>query len=131
VIAIDTNVLVRYLVADDQRQAERAKRLVDSAREAGEKVFVGQIVLCETIWVLEGAYRAQKRDLLTALQRLVESDVFELERPRVVRRASDLFAQGKADFAEYLLGQVARAEGAAVTYTFDRQLKGASLFALA
>jgi predicted nucleic-acid-binding protein len=130
VIAIDTNVLVRYLVADDQRQAERARRLIDSAHEAGEKVFVGQIVLCETVWVLEGAYRARKSDLLATLQGLLESDLYELERPREVRRASDLFAQGKADFADYLLGQVARADGAAVTYTFDRQLKGESLFAL-
>ncbi|MHB8764461.1 MAG: PIN domain-containing protein [Deferrisomatales bacterium] len=53
---LDTNVLVRYLVQDDPAQSKQADDIVEGAAAAGEKLFLGAIVLCELVWVLESAY---------------------------------------------------------------------------
>ena len=51
-IALDTNVLLRFLVADDVAQQERAARLIASAIQKEELLFVGDVVMCEAVWVL-------------------------------------------------------------------------------
>lgn len=55
-IALDTNLLVRFLVEDDKAQSAKAARLVESAVARNQTLFVSDIVLCETVWVLLSAY---------------------------------------------------------------------------
>jgi predicted nucleic-acid-binding protein len=62
-IAVDTNVLLRFLVADDPVQTPRAMRLIDEASARGEPVFVSQIVLCEIEWVLDTTYGASRAEI--------------------------------------------------------------------
>lgn len=50
-LGIDTNVLVRFLVRDDEIQFEKARRLIRREVAAGQRVFVNQLVLMETEWV--------------------------------------------------------------------------------
>jgi len=123
VIALDTNVLVRYLVADEPRQARRAHDIVEKARSVREPVYLSQIVLCELVWVLAGAYKAKRQDILSALNGLADDPDFVFENPERVRRATDRFSQGSADFSDYLLGEAASPAGASVTFTFDRALR--------
>lgn len=52
-IALDTNVLVRYLAQDDREQARVATRFIEEHLTADDPGFVSTIVLCEIIWVLE------------------------------------------------------------------------------
>lgn len=122
-IALDTNVLVRYLVADDPGQAELAHEVIAQARAAGNKVFLSQIVLCELAWVLAGAYKAAKKDVLYALNLLSDDPGFVCDDPYRVRRAIDRYAGGTADFSDYLLAEVNADAGAAVTYTFAKALR--------
>ena len=51
---LDTNVLVRFLTADDPEQAEAALRLVEIADSTGERLHISNIVLAELVWVLRG-----------------------------------------------------------------------------
>jgi predicted nucleic-acid-binding protein len=55
-IAVDTNVIIRYLLNDDVRQAAKAAKLIEHAAAEGDQVFVSTITLAETIWVLQSAY---------------------------------------------------------------------------
>ena len=50
--ALDTNVIVRFLIRDDERQAGRARRLLEDAEESGGRYLVTRVVMLETIWVL-------------------------------------------------------------------------------
>ena len=64
-IALDTNVLVRFLVEDDARQTAEAAALIKRVVDADGTLFVSDIVLCETVWVLAGAgegYTAEPDD---------------------------------------------------------------------
>jgi predicted nucleic-acid-binding protein len=70
VIALDTNVLVRYLVEDDPAQARAAIALIEATIERGDRLFVAQIVLCETVRVLSYAYRFRREEIVAILRQL-------------------------------------------------------------
>jgi len=129
-IALDTNVLIRLLVEDDPDQALRARELIESVSEKGERCYVGDPVLCELEWVLESVYRASRKDVLSALTQVFRNAVFEVEDPQTVAKALEAFATGKGDFSDCLLGARAKARGAETTYTFDRSLRGNPSFTL-
>ena len=62
-IGIDTNVLVSYLVRDDETQYERARRRIE--READtEGVLISLLVLLEIEWVLRCRYQFPKADII-------------------------------------------------------------------
>lgn len=129
-IAVDTNVLVRFLVRDDQAQAARARRLIDACVEAGDPCLVSNPVLCELEWVLESVYHASRADVVAAVRALLSTPPFEMEDVRVAERAVRLYSKGKGDLSDYLLGEVGRSRGARTTYTFDRGLRKAEGFTL-
>ena len=56
-IALDTNVLVRFLVVDDKAQSAKAARLVERTVASNETLFVSDVVICETVRVLLSAYQ--------------------------------------------------------------------------
>lgn len=66
-IALDTNVLVRYVVEDDAAQTAAAVAMIERAVERDEPLFVPQIVLCELVWVLSHAYRFNREEVVGVL----------------------------------------------------------------
>jgi len=72
-LGIDTNVLVRFLVRDEERQFARAQRLLRREAERSEPVFVSRLVLLETEWVLRGRYGLSRAEILGAFSGLLES----------------------------------------------------------
>ena len=127
---IDTNVLVRHLVADEPRQADRVQRWLAECRSAGESVYISAVVLCEAVWVLRSIYGKPQAEILQVLEQLLEADVFQVEEPEAVERAIELSRRGKADFTDHLIGQLHRTRGCRATVTFDRALRTAADFRL-
>ena len=128
-IALDTNVLVRYLVADDAKQAEAARVLLAglTAERCG---FLCREVTVELVWVLERAYRFSRDRIATVLEQLVATEELELEAVDDIARAARGYRRGGADFSDLMIAAAARRSGAHPLYTFDRrvaQLKGAEL----
>lgn len=122
-IALDTNVLIRVLVADDPLQTASAERLLREALEAGESCFVSDPVLCEMEWVLDRFYRVPRAEILAAVESLLaRANLFSFEDATAVRTALDRYQRGKADFSDFLIGAKAEARGARTTFTFDRAL---------
>ena len=93
-LAVDTNVLVRYLVWDDEEQAAEAS----SAIEGADEIVVPTIVLCELVWVLKRAYRYAGPDIVDILRRLVAIRAVEIERP-AAEAGIAMLARG-GDFAD-------------------------------
>lgn len=119
---IDTNVLARFLTRDDPVQSPRAARLIVSSEQAGDRLHISVITLCELLWVLERTYRFQKAELVFLLDKLLATGHFLLQHRDRVRRALNRFRHGRADFADYLIGEENAASGATPTLTFDRTL---------
>ena len=63
-IGLDTNVLVRFLVRDDEDQFERARKLIRRQAQDGQPVRISLLVLLETEWVLRSRARARSSALL-------------------------------------------------------------------
>jgi predicted nucleic-acid-binding protein len=115
VIAVDTNVVVRYLVEDDVAQTDRAEVVLRSGA-----VLVSKTVLLEAEWVLGSRYEFDRAAIANGLRGLLGLPGVSVEDPEAVARALDLHDQG-FDFADALhLASSRRADAFA---TFDRALR--------
>lgn len=121
-IALDTNVLVRFLVDDDAAQRERARRLLARALRDDERVLVSVIVACETVWVLSSAYSFTREQIAGVLDSLLRSPQLEFEHADDVRAALEAHRSGRGDFADYVIRERARRNGCEAVATFDKTL---------
>ncbi len=112
-LAIDTNIIVRFLTGDDPQQARRARELVEA-----EQVLVTATVLLESEWVLRSAYHLERDDVLQALAAFVGLPSVILKSPEQVARALEWAAAGM-DFADAL--HLADATDCDALVTFDRR----------
>jgi predicted nucleic-acid-binding protein len=129
-IGLDTNVLVRYLTRDDPAQFARASAFIESATGRGEQLLVNAAVLCELVWVLDSAYGYSRQEIAGALERVLATAQFDIERLDEARQALSDFRNTKADFSDALIGRINLALGAGHTVTFDRGLKAVETFRL-
>ncbi len=120
-LAVDTNVLVRLLVGDDARQRRQALTRLEQVLAAGDAVTVSVVVLAELAWVLAGAYAYTRNQITVALRALIDTPPFVVSERAAVVSALASFEKGNADFADYLILQLGRAEGASALLTFDKR----------
>ena len=121
-IALDTNVLVRFLVADDERQTARARALLQGVIDADASCFVSDVVLCEAVWVLAVAYRIPRAEIARHLGSLLRARHLAFRSTDQLGRALAAFREGKGDFADYMIREDARAAGCEAVVTFDRAI---------
>lgn len=110
-IAVDTNVWVRYVTNDDPAQAARAVELLAGAAE----VFVAKSVLLELEWVLRAVYELPRESVFKALLQILGLPNVQAEHPEQVAAAID-YSQRGLDFADALHLAAGNAE---IFYTFD------------
>jgi predicted nucleic-acid-binding protein len=120
VIALDTNVVVRYIVQDDARQSAAATRLMEKTLGADQPGFITLVTLCEIAWVLEGCYEAGRDRIRQVIEGLLGTKQLQVESAEIVWKALRAWQGSSADFSDALVGQVALAHGAARTVTFDK-----------
>lgn len=132
-IAVDTNVLLRYLIKDDQVQAEKSHNLINGS----QKVLITDVVLTETIWVLTGKrYQLPKDKIVDVIHALFAEKNIQFEDPQAVWcalkdyvNAPPIKVKGKtkqADFPDALIinkakrfGQISNIKVHPI-YTFDK-----------
>ncbi len=93
--ALDTNVLVRYLVADDRKQFQVAKSFIEDSVEQ-EVLFVPVSVSVELEWVLRSLYELDKAMILTTFNRLLETREIEFQEESSIEVALSLYADNNA-----------------------------------
>ncbi|MFA6713755.1 MAG: type II toxin-antitoxin system VapC family toxin [Victivallaceae bacterium] len=128
-IGIDTNILVRYLVQDDERQASVANKILDRVSDINP-AFINNIVMCETVWVLSKAYKFKKTLIIKTIEQILSTSGIEFENAGGIRKALRHYDSGNADFSDYLIAEINKENGAKTTYTFDRKASGCSLFTI-
>ena len=115
--AVDTNVLVRLLARDDAKQAAAA----DASIAKG--AWVSQLVLAETVWVLDAVYERTPQQLIAALELLLAHDTLVLQDADVVVAALVQFRDKPAlGFSDCLVLEIARKAGHLPLSTFDKAL---------
>lgn len=117
-IGLDTNVLVRYIMQDDAKQAAKATKLMESLT-AQEPGFITVVSIVELVWVLSSCYGLRREQLAQALEILLRSRQLVVDQAHQVERALRAFSSGKADFADCLIERMAASAGCVNTMTFD------------
>lgn len=118
-IGLDTNILVRYIMQDDPGQASIANRLLDALTPEAPG-FVPMVVVVELGWVLSGAYRLDRPQLVTAFETLLRISSIIVDQAETVWKAVRTFDRSNADFADCLIERAAAMAGCERTMTFDR-----------
>ena len=120
-IALDTKLLVRLLTNDDPRQAAKVEAWLRDNATPKTPAYVDHVVLCELGWVLERSYGYDRAEVHAALAALLEQDHLKVESPGLVRQALMMYADGPADFSDYLLAVRAQAAGYSPVLTLDKK----------
>jgi predicted nucleic-acid-binding protein len=113
-ITVDTNVLVRAIVADEPKQA----RLAQSALEKADLIAIPPTTLCEFVWVLSRGYDIPLADVAAAIRRLIASANVEVNRP-AVEAGLAMLSQG-GDFADGIIAFEGASLGATTFASFDK-----------
>jgi predicted nucleic-acid-binding protein len=118
-LGVDTNVLVRFLVRDDEAQFEKARKLIKREVAAGRGVLVNQLVLLEPEWVLRSRYSLSKQLIIQTISGLLDASDVEFEDEAAIEEALFVWKESAADFADCLIGAKNRRLGCRATATFD------------
>ena len=118
--AVDTNVLVRYLVRDILELAEAARDLLESLT-VERPGFICREVAIETVWVLERSYRLPRAQVADLIEQLIVTDSLVFETSDDVISAVLRYRSGGPDFADLMILAAAERVGANPLYTFDRR----------
>ena len=113
---------MRFLTDDHPAQCDLVSSLFEECRRREEHLYLTLTVLCETVWVLEDNYSQPKESIVKALEEVLDTDLFEFERPEVALRSLERFKAGRADFSDYVVAELGAAAGCRDLLTFDKVL---------
>lgn len=119
--ALDTNILVRYVVQDDSAPLAAAKRLITRGVEEGQSLFVPVTVMLELEWALRSSFEFAKDDVIQVVSTLLSAAELSFESERAVEVALHLFRDGAADFADCVHVALASQAGEQPLRTFDKR----------
>ena len=115
--AVDTNVLVRLVTGDDEKQEIVARAFVKNG------VWVSHVVLAETVWVLGGSYSLDHEEIAGVIDMLIDHESVTLQDAEVVERALELYRHRPSlGFSDCMVLEIARKAGHLPLGTFDRNL---------
>ena len=118
--ALDTNVLVRYIVQDDSAQLAAAHRLIRKCVEEQLTLFVPVTVTLELEWVLRSNFEFTKDETIRALSDLFSAAELSFESDRALEVALELYRGKTADFADCVHIALAAQAGEQPLWTFDK-----------
>ena len=129
-IALDTNIIVRFLVRDDEKQSQSVYARFKQAEKDRETLLIPFLVLLETIWVLESAYDMHRNEILSALEDLRRMPILEFENEEILQRLLISGRNNKVDLDDLLIAFTAQDCGCDSMITFDRKALGYDFFRL-
>ena len=118
---LDTNVLLRFLVGDNERQQKEAQRWLKEAEERKRKIVVVPLVIAETCFVLESFYKRQRNEIANALEVFIAQRWLEVEEREVLLLLWSWYRQGLHFVDSFLLAWTQAHTGNILT--FDQSLQ--------
>ncbi len=128
--ALDTNILVRFLVQDDEKQANKVLQLFSKAEQLNQSLYVPLLVILEMIWVLQSAYNASRQDIIQAITNLLQMSVLEFENQGALRDFMISANKYSYDLSDILISHSVLSAACETTLTFDIRASQFELFTL-
>ena len=118
-IAIDTNILARYVIGDDPKHSPRARAFFRTLTSENPG-WIPFASILELVWLMDRSYKMPKDAILTVLEGLNSRSTLVFERAAEFRNALQLYRNSSADFGDCLIAASARAAGCSKIVTFDK-----------
>lgn len=118
--ALDTNILVRFVMGDDEAQLKQVLNLFDKAIESGERFFVSSLVMMEFIWVLECFYQIPRARILHTLEKLSDLAILHWEDASLLPHLIDVAQDSRKDLSDLFIAIRNQRSNQYTTLSFDR-----------
>jgi predicted nucleic-acid-binding protein len=118
-IALDTNVLLRYLAQDDPAQSPRATEILERHLTARNPGFVSLVCILEIVWVLRSLYKRTRSEVAQHIEMILAADSLEVQNEQEVYQAVVALRSGAGSFEDALIGSIGIWRGCSATLTFD------------
>lgn len=115
-VGIDTNILIRYLTQDDSEQLNKINHFFFSE----QKVFLANVVIAETVWTLRRFYKWERKEIVIALEALLEIPHCIFEDRASIAHATWAY-QSKGDWADHLIQAQCQQHQCTALATFDQK----------
>jgi len=120
-VVIDTNLLVRYLINDDQKKAEAVDNLLDRAAKGEVRIIVPSVVIAELVWVLESFYQLKADAILELAEAIINTSGLDVMDKSTIISALRLYKGKNIDFIDAWIIEFAKERGVKTIYTFDKR----------
>lgn len=119
-IALDTNILVRFIVQDDPVQCRQTDELM-ATLSSSEPAWISLAVVMELVWVLTRIYKLGQPEMVPILAGLLDRDELDIQHRGTLRKALDLYRTQNVDFDDCIIAESGRAQGCTRILTFDKK----------
>jgi predicted nucleic-acid-binding protein len=119
--ALDTNVLIRFLVRDDPPQADMVYRRFKQAEYEKEVFFIPQLVVLEILWVLEAVYKTPRMEIMDSIEALFLMPILQWESPAAIQGLIASAKTSRGDLSDLFIAQSAKCAGCDAVLTFDQE----------
>jgi predicted nucleic-acid-binding protein len=118
---MDTSVILRILIKDDELKARAAVNLLKSAGEKGLVLYLLPVAVLETVWVLEKVYAFPRKEVREVVEAILNTPELKVEQEAVFRKALKTYVERNIKFADAVMGYWGLDKGYATVFTYDEK----------
>ncbi len=128
--ALDTNIIVRFLVADDKIQTEQVFKIFKISEKDKKPLFISLLVILETLWVLESVYNISRLNIIEAIKNMIRLPFLKFEQLNTLQQFIRNSEKYDYDLSDLLIAHVAASNKCQSVLTFDKKAARSELFEL-
>ena len=118
---VDTNLFIRYLTNDDPKLADRVEQLLDDAAVGAVQLVTSELVMAESVWVLESSYRLTHAQIAPLIRGILATPGLDVINGDLVGKALVMYELQNIDFVDAYIAALMEKQGIKNIYSFDRK----------
>lgn len=118
---VDTNLFIRYLTNDDPTLADRVEQLLDDAAAGSVQLVTTELVMAESVWVLESSYRLTHAQIAPLIRGILATPGMDVINGDLVGKALVMYELQNIDFVDAYIAALMEKQGIKDIYSFDRK----------
>ena len=117
---VDTNLFIRYLTNDDPALADRVEKLLDDAAIGAVQLVTTELVIAETVWVLESSYHLNNARIAPLVRGILATQGLEVINGDLIGKALVMYELQNIDFVDAYIAALMEKQGIHDIYSYDR-----------
>jgi len=118
---VDTNILIRLIVKDDDLKRKACEKLLERAKQKEVILYILPIAILEVVWVLEKYYKLEKKVIREVVEAILNTPEFKCEMEEVFKKAIETYEEKNIKFADAVMGYWGLEKGLSTVFTYDEK----------